>query len=450
MAEYQIDVNRLKKDELQYELRVRGFESGDKPVAELRTALRPLLRMESENRSLSYPKFALVVEDELNVIATKLADLSLLLQEATDSASTRKHHPLQTRLTHLMKRTDRLPNDALSEEQRKRKSELLMTILGKFDALDSLTKATASGSSGNLSHVLLRQPTATSDDSMSSSSDSEPPHNSTSVRSSVRTRHLPVYKWNLKFSGDPKDLSVHNFLERVDELRNARGLTMNELFEQSLDLFEGKALIWFRANRHRVTDWKSLTALLLQHYQPPDYKSRLFQEILTRTQHPSESIVDYLACMTGMFNRYGKIPEDVRLDIISRNLSPFYTMQLPVVRSIRELEAACLELEVKKYRTEHYAPPSQKKSSSVEPNFAYVSHTAVNTVNEVSIAEGISNLDIAAVRSSVTCWNCRKTGHLLRSCPAPHQKVCYRCGQPGETVRSCPKCQNPGNLNRGN
>lgn len=157
----------------------------------------------------------------------------------------------------------------------------------------------------------------TSEQSSSSSSDEDLPHHSTTVRSDTRTRRLPVYKWNLKFSGESKSLSVHHFLERVEELREARGLTVHELFEQALDLFEGKALIWYKANRQRFTDWKSVSSLLVQHYQPPDYKSRLFQEILNRTQHSSESIVEYLSCMSGMFTRYGRIPEDVRLDIIT-------------------------------------------------------------------------------------------------------------------------------------
>lgn len=38
-------------------------------------------------------------------------------------------------------------------------------------------------------------------------------------------------------------MSVHRFLERVSELRTARNVSEAELFEQALDLFDGRALL---------------------------------------------------------------------------------------------------------------------------------------------------------------------------------------------------------------
>lgn len=440
MSDYQIDVNRLKKDELQYELRIRGLEASDKPVAELRTTLRPLLRMESLNQSLSYPKFELDVAHELQIIASKLAEIKVTFQEfARDPAKIKDKRTIRTRLTHLMKRTDRLPSDTLAEEEHKQKSELLMEILGKFDTLESLAKkTTGEEESVNLSRGLIGRVTIDSDDS---SADDEPPHNLTAVQANVRVRQLPVYKWNLKFSGDAKGLTVHNFLERVDELRKARGLTVENLYDQALDLFDGKALIWFRANRHRCSDWKSLTTLLVQHYEPPDYKSRLFKEILARTQHTSETIVEYLSCMAGMFNRYGNISEDIQVDIVSRNLSPFYAMQLPAVHSLRELERECRELEVRKYRAEHYVAPSHSKHDSVEPNFAYLPRTSSTSVSEVSAVGTSENPEIAIMRAEITCWNCRKTGHLSRNCGEALRIRCFGCGKQGVTRRNCHECR---------
>ncbi|KAK9674611.1 hypothetical protein QE152_g40991 [Popillia japonica] len=100
-------------------------------------------------------------------------------------------------------------------------------------------------------------------------------------------RFQPVSKWQLKFRGDDKSMTVHSFLERVNELRVARGLTEAQLFDSAIDLFEGKALLWFRSNRDVFNDWKSLSALLIKHYEPPDYRARLFEDILGRTQDPA-------------------------------------------------------------------------------------------------------------------------------------------------------------------
>lgn len=71
--------------------------------------------------------------------------------------------------------------------------------------------------------------------------------------------------------------------------------------------------------------------------------------------------------------------------------SSSYAMQLPVVRLanfLHNLEVACLELEVKKYRSEHYAPPRQKRTGCDKPDFA--SHQEIN----------VSYVDIAASGSS--------------------------------------------------
>lgn len=58
--------------------------------------------------------------------------------------------------------------------------------------------------------------------------------------------HFLCINGMLNSRGDSKSLKIHNFLKRVEELREARDLTVDQLFEQSLDLFDVKALIWFR------------------------------------------------------------------------------------------------------------------------------------------------------------------------------------------------------------
>ena len=68
------------------------------------------------------------------------------------------------------------------------------------------------------------------------------------------SKHSNIEKWNLKFSGEVKKLSDHNFLERVEELRLARNLSTKQIFDSAIDLFEGKALNWFRGNRTRFHD----------------------------------------------------------------------------------------------------------------------------------------------------------------------------------------------------
>lgn len=256
-----------------------------------------------------------------------------------------------------------------------------------------------------------------------------------------------IEKWNLRFSGDNKKLSVHGFLERVNELRLARNITYRQLFDSAIDLFEGKALNWFRANRTRFNDWNGLAELLQTHFSPPDYKSRLFREILDRTQDTSESIVDYLSSMQALFRRYVGLSEAVQLDILCRNLSPFYSTQLPDVDTIEELEEECLKLETKKYRVESYVPPSRKRHQFVEPDFAFVEVESQPSSSAEPVASQQTSVNEVSppTRSNLVCWNCQAPGHLNRNCPNPKKTHCYRCGTPNVTVRTCTKCSNSGN-----
>jgi len=156
--------------------------------------------------------------------------------------------------------------------------------------------------------------------------------------------------------------------------------------------------------------------------------------------------------MQALFRRYGELFPETPLDILIRNLSPFYTTQLPVVKTIEELEQECLKLETKKYRAEHYVPPSRKRQQFVEPDFAFVGVDEPSSSN-VPPSFGVNRVDLPNSRPqkpNLVCWNCQNTNHLNRDCPSPKKTHCFRCGTPNITVRNCPKCSYSGNGPRGN
>src|SRR5436190_17492362 len=99
----------------------------------------------------------------------------------------------------------------------------------------------------------------------------------------TRIKSIPVYKWDLKFSNSPGQ-SIASFLERVEELRRARGVTHEELFDSAVDLFTGSALIWYRSTISRIFTWNELCNEMRTVFQAPDYYFRLQQEIFNRVQ----------------------------------------------------------------------------------------------------------------------------------------------------------------------
>lgn len=457
--DYNLKINYLKKGMLLYELKVRGMPADDSmTVDSLRAALRPLLQLEKHNRALQYPPYNLDFEEEKAYVRDALNKIQSCIKSLTGENAKNKFERNQTHLVHLLNRVDRVPVDKLSPENVDARAALLVEILSTLDGLDQTSRKDPSLSAllgiSSANHGVESDKEEVDSDSSSVCSMKAPCVSTPHQKSSSGTNYQRVEKWGIKFSGDPRGISVHGFLERVSELRIARHVSEKDLFESAIDLFEGKALNWFRSNRSRVSDWRGLTSLLIRHFEPPDYRSRLFKEILERTQDPAESIVDYLSSMHALFRRYGGMTDDVKLNIIIRNLAPFYTTQLSVVNSLEELEEQCLALESKKYRAEHYVPPSRKRHGFVEPDFAFVSDLgeALPRSESVGISE-VGKFDSRGTRLGsrvFVCWNCQKEGHLSRDCPNPKKTHCFRCGAPNVTVRSCFKCRNSENAPRGN
>ncbi|KAJ8979039.1 hypothetical protein NQ317_005143 [Molorchus minor] len=188
-------------------------------------------------------------------------------------------------------------------------------------------------------------------------------------------KSTPVAKWDLNFSGEKKGMSLNAFLQRVEELRVARHVSRDELFDTAVDLFKGKALIWYRAVRKEVNHWDDLVKLLREEFQPCDYNEKLFEEIKRRTQGSDESIGIYLSIMSAMFSRLTcPVGEDVQLKIIMRNISPFYQTQLGLVdiTSITQLRTLGRKLEARREAVEAFSLPSRRSTNALEPDLAYV------------------------------------------------------------------------------
>lgn len=434
----------LKKDELSYELRYRGADPSDMTVSDMRGSLRSFLRLESQQTTIVYPKYEFKLEDEVAQLTSSYDNLKVDVDKFSGSKTDPAFKRLSSRLLHIFTRINRLPVNSEDEKLSEERGLWLIKVTVLMDALSRAAKPVAQRTEPSMTYGMHH---STRVDIVSDDSTDDLDHvEDTPTPQTPQSRNgnsTPVYKWNLKFSGDPKRMSVNNFLERVEELRVARHVSEADLFASAIDLFEGKALLWYRSVSARCSDWQELSKLLMLHYLPPDYYTRLFQEILERKQGPTESIVEYLSSMTALFVRYGKVGPDVQLDIISRNLSPFYLMNLPVVESLAELERECLKLEVKKYRAESYPTSFRRHVAAVEP--------------ELSCVQGVSGVspnapEINAVRSGsvpifqMTCYNCKKQGHMSRDCREPYNRHCYRCQKPGYTVRTCPNCtQSSGN-----
>lgn len=212
----------------------------------------------------------------------------------------------------------------------------------------------------------------------------------------------------------------------------------------AVDLFVGKALIWYRANRENFLNWEQLVEGLRDEFQPADYDERLLDEIRHRTQGPTESIGIYVSVMRNLFSRLtSKLSEAAQVKIIVKNLAPAFQHQLALIDviSVEQLTQLGRKLEAIKLSVDDYVPPA-RSGKALEPDLAYAS-VEKPTVSEITASSGNAN-----VSGGQKCWNCGAIGHRAIRCRAPKRKHCYSCGEPGVISRNCPKCSGNGQASR--
>jgi hypothetical protein len=68
-----------------------------------------------------------------------------------------------------------------------------------------------------------------------------------------------------------------------------RNATNTDLFNAAMNLFSGKALIWFRSVRSKLNDWDAVVCLFKEEFLTPDFDDLLWDEIKGLLQGQNES-----------------------------------------------------------------------------------------------------------------------------------------------------------------
>jgi hypothetical protein len=290
----------------------------------------------------------------------------------------------------------------------------------------------------------------------------QPAHNNSS-------RSVPVWQWNLKFSGDD---SVAEFLTQVREYMQSRHVSEQELLESASELFKGNALKWFRqiTVSYNIQSWADIAERLLIDFQGHDYNDELLDSIKGRKQRENESITIYVAIMEDMFQRLNVWPtERERIKILRKNVLPYYIHQTSLITfsTVEEFKAKCKLLEAGKiqaegatmatksnsrqttsstnmfndrmvnnrnnqprreayqdrrpyqqtYVTRMQPPPATRMRQNYTPANNYpppVPHNYNMTNNrQTGSANQLSN----STNHGPQCWLCRQNGHISRECP---------------------------------
>ncbi|XP_048000268.1 uncharacterized protein LOC125237321 [Leguminivora glycinivorella] len=417
-----VQFHSLLRDELIYEVIIRS-ETPASTVEGLRKQLRSLV---GECRPDEILETELAPDSELKIISDKLNDLSSLVTKFVQSKDRYSGNRSKALGNHLYFRLLRV-----QVEEDPAKLALKVEFSSRLDALlaqlDSVGQTSSTSSEGV--SVLAQSSQA------------------------VPTRELQVHcsgdknvaKWGVKFNGstDPR-----SFLERVEELKLAYGVSDVVLFNSAAQLFVDQGLLWYRGIKEQVSSWNDLKAILLDEFEPANFDFRLRCEILARTQGLDEPVHIYFAIMSCLFGRLkNPLPEEEKLQILMNNIRPSFSQQLALVNiaSIAELKDCCRKLEQAAQRTQYFVEPGKAGSAqTLSSDFAYKGKA--KQVNAVNVSNGKRSQ--AFVRSQSQAKSNAQQGNAVRnvqrsSTQSTHAQnaaagpVCYKCGGTAHNFRKC-------------
>lgn len=446
-------VNYLTKEQIDYELLIRDIKTTKKDLHTKRKMLRKLLDKEAlGHREYEYDLFDFDVEkDAINQTIEVIRGLIEQFEgPETDSGFIR----ITTNLIHLMHRVNRIPIDSDDAEMLQYISNFKNEAKATCLELEALA-------SENLQHPVVAETSPANFNSTVMHNTSFFPN----LVSQNSNKSVPVYKWDLKFSGD-KGSSLKSFLERVDELCASRNVSKTELFNSACDLFSHNALVYFRSVKNSVSDWDGLVEKLVTEFLPIDYDDQLWTEIRGRTQAKNESISMFVAIMETLFNRLNKpVAEKTRLKYIRKNILPHFISQLALtsVESISELVNYCKKIEDANSIKNSYRPPQNQ--CLLEPELAYKNITKSQPFSQqnvtlpyneskgkkpvnggkqyhkssrnVSVINNNQPSTSSSSSKTIVCYNCGLQNHSFKNCRAPRKRFCFKCGKQGETVKTC-------------
>lgn len=422
---YDIDVDYLLTCEINYELTIRGFPNGGDD-SKRRKCLRRLLAADLKRPGVEYVWSVFNRDTDGAEIDVSITSVSSLVESFAGNIDA-SYQEIRSRLNHIKGRLRRITSTDPNVEAFR--NDRLVSIIALED--DLLMKvADASPTEGGPVVVESDRPIATTSGNNVSATipiadmtevlvDHHAPH----FNLPCQQHNIKLFKWGVSFDGKQP---VLDFLERIEELRIARRVSKEDLFQSAVELFCDDALRWFRTMKFNFHNWDSLVQALKSHFLPPDYDHDVLLEIYGRKQKPHEKVVNFITSMLTLMARLCvPLSEEDQVKNITRNVLPGYRQQLVLIKpkTVSQLTSILVEFEP----------------------------TIVTNVEAVKLKKDLGSLASPETQSNASntlvCWNCQGVGHISFKCDKPRTKFCFGCGKRGVTRYACSRCQ--GNANGG-
>lgn len=376
-----IEPDRLIKEELEYEIALRGLKP-EGSVSELIKMLRGLLKLESEGQSFKeFYNFDAKVE--LDICSAKVDEIEVYLKEPFSGSMQRK---IRTKLSHLLGRVERIKPSEQDKTLCELRSKLLTASLRLMSSYESKLMGDSKAPKSLPAEVEFEQSflnqkavSSTPTKNLSANVSGNIQNNSLTTATNMMQNlnvvdpKIHLKSLGIKYSGRNDSLSLNAFFERVNDIMEARGYSEEFMFRIASELFEGEALVYYRAVKSLVDDWKELIAIFRDEFFR-DGDRKIFEQIKGRTQGETETIAIYVAYMQNLFNRLSfSVDEKVKLELIKDRIRPEYRIGFGLIDDINSLEMLIKlgrKLEDNKRYVNNFIPPSSNKHA-IEVDLEY-------------------------------------------------------------------------------
>lgn len=428
--------------ELNYELRLRGVES-DRPHDQKRKILGRIIAKEQQQNfdrnTLSDSSYD--PEVEKTEIEQSLKSIETLIKDFEGPTSDSAYKRAISRLEHIVgriKRVRTIETDAIYNEMLKFKNESYATALELDAELHERVCETVPTQFHNSSvlgntHITNNNPCNFSQPTACSS------------------KGVPVYKLGIQFDGEPSKLL--SFIEKVEELAEARNVSQSNLFSSASDLFTGKATYWFRQVKSCLSNWEDLVLKLKKDFLSTDFDEDIWTQIKSRRQGKTEPVVLFIACLETLFARLSRTPaETTKIRYIKLGLQREYQTRLALsdIDSVSTLSNLCKRLE--EADVLGLATSSRTISCLGDPELAYISDrsSSSNSNTNVHIKKKFNNqkrksvkpvnsqVNVTSSNKVISCWRCGLQNHTFKNCISNiKKKFCFKCGKEDTTSKEC-------------
>lgn len=195
-----------------------------------------------------------------------------------------------------------------------------------------------------------------------------------SILQSPRAVRPPVKIPVPKYRGYGDRISATDFLEALLHYQQATGRDDQEILGRILPIaLTDQAARWFRLVGQHALTLDEFRAAFRQEFLPADYERRMRRELERRTQHPDESLLEYVRVMQELFAlAEPSAPDAEKVERVIRQAHPTFAAYLrgSRFRSLDELALEARRIQGDILAARAYRPPPPP-SASLEPRCAW-------------------------------------------------------------------------------